>query len=104
MSYRDDFKPSFQQDAIINVEPHEVEEFIDSNFWKNIEQWLRDRRDLFNKAMIESMDIHETKLLQGMILEDEMLISFPELLLEDVKLMKEDLRKEKELKKLEKSK
>ena len=104
MGYKEDFKPSFQQDAIINIEPHEIEEFVDSNLWKNIEQWLRDRKDIFLRAMLDSEDIHKIKLLQGMILEDEMLISFPELLLEDIKIIKEDLRREKEEEKLEKDK
>lgn len=96
MGYKEDFKPSFRQDDIIHIEPHEIEEFIDSNLWRNIEQWLRDRKDIFNRAMLDSDNIHETKLYQGMILEDEILLDFPILLLEDIKIMKEDLAKEKE--------
>lgn len=96
MGYKEDFKPSFRQDDIIHIEPHEIEEFIDSNFWRNIEQWLHDRKDIFNRAMLDCSNIHETKLYQGMILEDEMLLDFPILLLEDIRIMKEDLAKEKE--------
>ena len=77
MGYREDFKPSFKQDNVINIEPHEIEEFIDSNLWRNIEQWLHDRRDIFNRAMLDSDNIHETKLYQGMILEDEILFELP---------------------------
>ncbi len=101
MGFQDDFKPSFEQDNIINIEPHEVEDFINSNLWKNIEQWLNDRKDIFTRSMLDSKDIYETKTLQGMVLEDEMLLSFPALLLEDIEIMKEDLRKQRELEKLE---